>query len=240
MAIRSDTVYLHSINLDAAANGPQQCWTLLDEAERSRACRFRSLALRRQWTAARAGLRDILASYCECSPAEIRFASGEFGKPELSGHIAATGVQFNLSHTGNMAMVAVSRGAELGVDIELRKRIGDWARVARRCFSPIENNDLHAVDVGRRMEVFFDCWTRKEAIIKATGEGLYARLDAFDVSLTPGAPTEVVADRSREQKYIGWRLEAIDLGRQYVGAIASPASVDMEHRYCGEWRFGHA
>ena len=139
-----------------------------------------------------------------------------------------------------MAVVAVGCETEVGVDIEYKKPVREWAGVARRFFSPAENAELLALNEPRRMDAFFDCWTRKEAIIKATGEGLNARLDEFDVSLTPGAASLVIADYSDEQKYIGWRLKVIDLGQRFAGAVATPAHRDYEHCHHDVWEFEHA
>ena len=97
-----------------------------------------------------------------------------------------------------------------------------------------------AVEESLRLDAFFDCWTRKEAVIKATGEGLHARLVDFDVSLSPGAEVRVVADHSDEQKYIGWQLRSFDLEPGYTGALATAAWIDLEVIDHGDWRFEHA
>lgn len=240
MPNRSEFIHLHRIDLDAPHIAWGDCWSLLDDAEKSRASQFRSNALKRRWTVARAGLRSILASHCCCSPDIIEFTSGVFGKPELAGAIANTGVTFNLSHSGNMAVVVVAREIDLGIDIEFKKPVSDWASVARRFFSANENARLMNLEQFSRLDAFFDCWTRKEAVIKATGEGMSARLDEFEVSLTPGVTTDVIADISDEQKYIGWRLANVDLGRMFAGAVAARAHANPEYRDHGAWRFTNA
>lgn len=240
MPLRSDTVYLHSFDLDIDRNACSQSWNLLDDAERLRASRFRSRALRRKWAVARAALRSILAGYCDCSPHKIKFSKGAFGKPALAGECAKTGVTFNLSHSGDMAVIAVANDLQLGVDIELRKTVRDWVNIANRFFSASENSELMSFQKCRRTDAFFDCWTRKEAIIKATGEGLSARLRDFDVSLAPGSSSRVLADYSDEQKYIGWRLKNLDFGRRFSGAVATPVARDLRYRDQGNWSFEHA
>ena len=234
MPISSDTVHLHRLDLGRAPS--IDSWRLLDEAERSRACRFLSNEVRRQWTVARAGLRSILSTYCSCPAAELEFGQGCFGKPVLSGRASRSGITFNLSHSGRMAVVAVGIYADLGIDVERKKHIRDWAGIARRFFSSNENKALMAVEQSSRIDAFFDCWTRKEAIIKATGEGLHARLDEFDVSLSPGAMIRVIADYSDEQKYIGWQLRSFKLPPGYTGALATPDRNDVEMIDHGEWR----
>lgn len=233
----SQPIHLHNIDLDAPHSAWQDCCSLLDHLERSRAKRFRSHTMRRRWTVARAGLRGILASHCGCSTSNVEFATGEFGKPELSGAAAASGFRFNLSHSGNMAVVAVAPDFDVGIDIELKKPIRDWPGVAARFFAPKENVQLMALEEPRRIDAFFDCWTRKEALIKATGEGLSARLDEFEVSLSADANLGVVADHSDEQKYIGWRLENVNIGPHFAGAIAMPARVASRIIDHGGWQF---
>ena len=237
---RSELIHLHNIDLDAPGTPWSNCWRLLDREEKFRADRFRSLSLKRQWTTSRAGLRNILASYCGCSSSKIEFTTGEFGKPELSGEIKQTGIRFNISHSGHMAVVAVAHEIDIGIDIEYKKRIDDWSSVAERFFSPRENIQIRRLNQSRRIDAFYDCWTRKEALIKATGEGLSARLDEFEVSISSGLHIAVLADRSDEQKYIGWRLDNVNIGRDFAGAVATPvreASQILDH---GIWRFSNA
>ena len=234
MPISSDTVHLHRLDLGRAPSNDS--WRLLDDAERSRACRFLSNELRRQWTVARAGLRSILSTYCDYPAAQLEFGHGIFGKPVLSGRASRSGITFNLSHSGRMAVVAVGIYADLGIDVERKKHIRDWGGIARRFFSSSENEALMAVERSSRIDAFFDCWTRKEAVIKATGEGLHAKLDEFDVSLSPDAMIRVIADYSDEQKYIGWRLQSFKLATGYTGALATPDRNDFEMIDHGEWK----
>lgn len=237
---RSRFVHLHIVDLDVPCISWGRCWNLLDAGEKSRADRFRSDALSRRWAIARAGLRSALASHCECSPSKIEFADGEFGKPELKGRIAQTGIKFNLSHSGNMAVVAVAHEIDIGIDIEHKKRINDWSSVAGRFFSPRENNQIRRLDQSRRLDAFYDCWTRKEALIKATGEGLSAQLDEFEVSISSGSRIAVLADHSDEQKYIGWRLDKVNIGTGFAGAVATPVRETSRILDHGIWRFSNA
>ncbi len=240
MTACAGAVHLHKLELDASGSLSVDCWRILDGAERARARRFRSDELRRQWTASRAGLRSILSSYCDCSPTQLAFAYGPFGKPVVSGPASKAGITFNLSHSDRVAVVAVGFGAEVGVDVERKKPVRDWPGVARRFFSAREYAELMAVEEPLRLDAFFHCWTRKEAVIKATGEGLRARLDDFDVSLSPDAKVRVVADYSDEQKYVGWRLRSFELRPGYTGALATAAGTELDILDHGEWRFEHA
>lgn len=132
MPIHSNTVHLHRLDLDGPSVTALECWNLLDESERSRARRFRLNEVRGRWTVARAGLRSILSIYCDCSPTELEFGSGPFGKPFLSGSVSRAGVAFNLLHPGCIAVVAVGVDADVGIDVEFKKHIWDWPGVARR------------------------------------------------------------------------------------------------------------
>ena len=236
---RSKLVHLHNIDLDAPGIEWSKCWNLLDVEEKTRASRLRSSCLQRRWVNARAGLRSILASHCECPPSSIEFTSGKFGKPALAGRLAKTGVTFNLSHSGNRAIVAVASDFEVGIDIEVKKPIADWPGVAQRFFSRNENAELAGIHRSHRIDAFYNCWTRKEALIKATGEGLSARLDEFDVSVRPDADIDLLADYSIEQKYAGWQLESVDLCKGFAGAMAIPAQMDPDIRDHGSWGYSN-
>jgi 4'-phosphopantetheinyl transferase len=236
--IASNIVHLHRLDLDTSPAGAQEWRNLLDESERLRADRFRMSTVQRRWTVARAGLRSILSSYCGCHPAALEFSRGIFGKPVLAGRSSRSRISFNLSHSEAVAVIAVSVDADLGIDVERKKRIQDWQSVARRFFSARENAELMSLQESARLDAFYDVWTRKEAIIKATGEGLHARLDEFDVALSPGAMIRVVADYSDEQKYVGWRLHTFEPGSGYSGALATPAANKMEMIDHGAWKIG--
>jgi 4'-phosphopantetheinyl transferase len=237
--ITSNTVHLHTLNLDESRLTLLECWKLLSEAEQVRALRFRIETVKRRWIVAHAGLRSILSKYCGCTPAELEFERGAFGKPALAGPAAQVGITFNLSHSGMAAVVAVGMDTALGVDVELKKEIPDWPAVAGRFFSRDENAALQAAQESLRCDVFFRCWTRKEAVVKATGEGIGARLEDFDVSLSPAAGIPVIADRSKEQKYICWRLHSFEPWPGYIGALALPDRNSIAFVDCGEWLFEH-
>lgn len=121
------------------------------------------------------------------APAQIQFDSGAHGKPLLAGAAVGSGVHFNLSHSGAMGLVGWARGHEIGVDIEVWRSLHDEAALVHRFFSPAEIAAYEALPAARRTEGFFNCWTRKEAYIKAIGRGLGLPLDSFDVSIESGA-----------------------------------------------------
>jgi 4'-phosphopantetheinyl transferase len=153
----------------------------VDEAER--ASRFRCAPDRARFTAARGILRCILSSYVGCGPEELRFAYQPGGKPHLEQTGCTSGDwRFNLSHSGTTALYAITRGREVGVDIELIRRGILWESIATRFFSVGEVGKLQRWPAKERPKGFFTCWTRKEAYLKAAGVGLSVALDRFEVS----------------------------------------------------------
>ena len=161
--------------------------TLVDE-ERERARRFIFERDRDRYVAARGILRDLLGQYLRCAPRSIEFAYGPYGKPAITGAASRSGICFNLSHSHGLAVVAIGREQEVGIDVELIRAEFASEAIAKRYFSAKEIDELSRLPVELRTEGFFLCWTRKEAYIKAKGDGLQIPLDSFDVSLSPGRP----------------------------------------------------
>jgi 4'-phosphopantetheinyl transferase len=155
---------------------------LLDAGERARAERFVFERHRRRFTAARGLLRETLAAELGGDPAALRFEYGPRGKPRLAAG-SDDGLRFNVSHSGELLLIALARGAELGVDVEAVRPDIDHAAIARRFFSACEQAALLALPDPLRARGFFAIWTRKEAYVKLLGGGLSIPLDGFDVSL---------------------------------------------------------
>jgi len=197
----------------------QELWHALDQGERDRAEQFRFQRDRERFIVAHGLLRTILGGYLGVAPRQLSFCYGAHGKPALAPERGAA-LSFNLSHAHELALYAITRERAVGVDIEhMRPGIADIA-IAERFFSPHEVAALQALPNAERGLAFFTCWTRKEAYIKARGEGLSLPLDQFEVSLTPGAPAALldVADDQRERDR--WELQALDPGPGYVAALA--------------------
>jgi 4'-phosphopantetheinyl transferase len=189
-------------------------FALLDSEERQRAGRFRFESSRDAFIASHGWLRAVLGRYLNADPRSIEFTSGKRGKPALQG----TPLQFNLSHSGAMAACAVARSEEVGIDIEKIRPMSDLERVAQRFFHPEESRKLLALREEDRVPAFFRCWTRKEAYIKALGDGLFAPLDRFEVTLAPGEPVAFVHIDGRPGAE--WSLLGLDVGPDYTGAVA--------------------
>ena len=161
--------------------------TLADQ-EKARAARFVFERDRDRYVAARGILRDLLGQYLRCAPQSVEFVYGPHGKPALAGAALRPAICFNLSHSHGLAVVAIGREQEVGIDVELIRAEFASEAIAKRYFSAKEIDELSRLPAELRTEGFFLCWTRKEAYIKAKGNGLQIPLDSFDVSLSPGRP----------------------------------------------------
>ena len=209
---------------------------LLSEEERGRAARFVFAEHRTHFIVARGVLRQLLGSYLETPPEALRFAYGMHGKPELAGQHAQSGLRFNLSHSHRLALYAVTRGREVGIDVEHPRPGVDVERLARRFFAPQEIEGLLGMPPGRRWEGFYNCWTRKEAYLKARGEGITVALDSFAVSLRPGEPAALLRCAADSSEVARWRLQALLPGEEYVAALCA-AGNDWRLR-CWQWPDG--
>lgn len=208
--------------LTDASGAEAEHWRLLTEEERARADRFVFPKHRKRFIHGRGRLREILAAYAGVAPGELRFALSAYDKPSIANTLVAP-LHFNLSHSGDLAALGVSRESELGVDIE-------WIRllkedIAGTYFSASECAVLRALPETEQPRAFFECWSRKEAYIKASGEGLSIPLDSFDVSFGPGAaPRFLRIAEPQPQNVADWSLYAFEPEPDCMGAIAVKTS----------------
>lgn len=216
-----DAVHVWRVRLDPVGDLGDSL-DLLSEDERSRAGRLVLEHHRRRFVAAHAALRRILAGYTARAARTLEFARGPHGKPALAmaGAGSPPSLEFNLSHSGDLGLVAVARERPVGVDLERWKREMDHLALATRFFSPAERASLRAlVDRGDELVYgFFAAWTRKEAYLKARGEGVMRGLHHFDVTLAPEEPARVLADRL-DAAIERWRMRAIVPDPGYSAAI---------------------
>jgi 4'-phosphopantetheinyl transferase len=195
--------------------------SVLSAAERQRASRFASDRHRRRFVLARAGLRRLLGARVGERPESVDLVYGPHGKPELAPRLAHSDLRFNLSHSDDLAVYAFSVGREIGIDVEAIRVVHDADRIAARFFSHREYETYGALAAPDRPLAFFNCWTRKEAFVKALGEGVYHRLDSFDVSLAPGEPARILRVESMGGEECGWRLESFSPAAGFVGAVVT-------------------
>ncbi|MDP9360613.1 MAG: 4'-phosphopantetheinyl transferase superfamily protein [Acidobacteriota bacterium] len=186
----------------------------LNDDERSRAARFVFERHRRRYIVAHTALRSILGAYTGRAPEKIELDASGHGKPFLRGEE----LQFNLSHSHEMAVFALSQH-RVGIDIEHVRDLRDAHQIADRFFSPEEVAELRNAPRADALETFFRCWTRKEAFIKALGEGLSIPLRSFGVSLHRDEPALLRADDDPEARK-RWRIANVEVAAGYVGAVA--------------------
>ncbi len=193
-------------------------WLAADE--RQAVDRFRFAVDRTRYIVGHGLLRRLLGQCLGTAPDRLVFRNGPFGKPELVDSDDRRRLQFNLSHSGELVLVAVARGRSVGIDVEEIRSEVPAAAIAGRFFSPRENAALAALDEPRRRAGFYTCWTRKEAYIKARGEGLSLALDRFDVSVDPDAPARLLATRPDPAEARRWTLADLEVGRGHRAALA--------------------
>jgi 4'-phosphopantetheinyl transferase len=189
----------------------------LDAAERERANRFRFSGDRLLFVIAHGVLRQLLAGYTGCSRDAIRYRVGAFGKPSLE-HPATDSPFFNMSHSGEIVLVAISRSHDLGADVERWSDEVECELLARDFFSAAEQTAFLLLPEQQRRASFFACWSRKEAYIKATGVGISGGLDYFDVTVSAAEPGRLLADRARADAN-DWMMVDLDAGHGYAAAL---------------------
>jgi 4'-phosphopantetheinyl transferase len=205
------------LRLDASASVSWDLEKALSAEERARAERFVFPADRHRYVAAHALLREILAGYAGRFPSQMRFEHGPGGKPRL---VHAEHLRFNLSHSGNVGMVAVTFAREVGIDVEALRPIPDLDVLATKCFSAAERAQFASIPEPSRLEAFLEGWTRKEAFLKALGEGLLRPLDSFDVTLRPGDPPRILWAADDPGMAARYSLRSLRPAPGFVGALA--------------------
>jgi 4'-phosphopantetheinyl transferase len=197
---------------------------LLSLSEKQRAESFKFARDRDLFVAAHVALRSILSRYLRTPAAEIDFTAGPHGKPSLAsashGH-----VRFNLSHSGDLALVAVALGREVGIDLEFIKKEFAFDELAERFFTAREVAALRALPSRLQRRAFFKCWSSKEAFLKAKGTGLGGELDEVEILLERGEDVRIDA------AIPGWSLTEINPGRYYAAALASAGDPPKTHLY---------
>ena len=211
---------IHVWRVDLDNDWPVDLDQALAETDRTQAARFRFAVDRERFLAARASLRTILGRYLEFAPDALQFDLGAHGKPSLAKAQNSFDLNFNLTHSHELALIAITMGREIGVDVEFMRADFAGDEIAERFFSQAEITQLKSVTPESRLAAFFNCWTRKEAYIKARGEGLSFPLDQFDVSLEPGSRAALLGNRLDPAETSRWILKEISPAPNYAAAIA--------------------
>ncbi|NUM68443.1 4'-phosphopantetheinyl transferase superfamily protein [candidate division KSB1 bacterium] len=222
-ALHPHALHVWRISLDQPSSLRDSLQDALSADERERADRFVFAKDRERFVVARAALRDIISRYLHVAAGDIRFEYSEFGKPGLA-RLHQSNLQFNLSHSNGVALLALTLTRRLGIDVEFLRPVNDFEQIARRFFSANESATLFRLPAAQQPLAFFTCWTRKEAYIKAIGEGLSHPLEHFDVSLAPDQPAALLATRPH----------SLTAGAGYVAALAAEG---RDHQLsCWQWQ----
>jgi len=208
-----DEVHVWLAGLDHAAIGLDACAGCLSPTERERAARFKFAQDRKRYLISHAALRSILGVYLGMDPALIAFAAGPAGKPKLAPSLAGREIEFNLSHSGEVALVAVSRGKEIGIDVERIREDFEFEPIAQRFFTANEVAALRCLPGDLQREAFYRCWTAKEALLKAKGTGLSGALDEVHIEAAGGSIRTTPAQH-------GWTLGEVNPIPDYAAALA--------------------
>jgi 4'-phosphopantetheinyl transferase len=214
LELAENEIHVWRAHLDCGGTVLRKFEATLSSDEKDRANRFHFERDRNSFTAARGILRDLLGRYIAQDPGKIEFEYSPLGKPTLRAAPLDGPIRFNVSHSHGMALFAFASGRNVGVDIEQLRPDFGGDEIAQRYFAPQEVEELRALPVTLRPEGFFLCWTRKEAYVKARGEGLHIPLDSFHVSLTPGQP-----ERLHTADALLWTLRSLRPDSNYVGAL---------------------
>jgi 4'-phosphopantetheinyl transferase len=223
--LRPEELRVYLLDLQLLGERQDSLAAVLSFDEQQRSQRFIRRADRQRFIVVRGTLRRLLATLAGQAPQALQIAYGPQGKPCLAGQ--RNGDQplaFNVSHSGGMSVIAVSRDTAVGVDVEHIRPIPDALAIAQRFFSPSEVYELENVPRHDLDLAFLRCWTRKEAHIKALGAGLYHPLDSFAVCFSPEDRATVIAGRGSTQP---WTVVPLDVGTGYVSAISAPARTTL-------------
>lgn len=222
-------VHLWLLSLEVPPCGLTPVLALLDRAETQRYRSFAAPSHASRFAMARAMLRVLLGAYTRQTPETLCFDQGGAGKPRLAASLTDVNVDFNVSHSGNVAVVGITRGHRIGVDVEVVRTVPDHERIAHGNFAPAEYEQLMALAPERRLAGFFAGWTRKEAYVKAIGSGLSAPLDRFEVTLDPDAPAALSSIDGSAEAAAGWSLWGFESSDGvWVAAAADAAGLELQ------------
>lgn len=220
LTLAPDEIHVWSVRLDPPAEQVERLGRCLSPDEWDRANRFRFEKHRRQYVVGRGALRTLLAAYLGTRPELVKFTYGPRGKPFLAPPLDQGGLHFNLTNSDELALVGFVLGREIGVDVEYLRKMPDCEQISERFFSESERTVLRSIPFPAKEEAFFNCWTRKEAYLKAVGEGLAAPLDSFDVTLALDEPPRMLTLEGDPERAARWFFHHLRPAPDYIGAVA--------------------
>lgn len=231
LVLTTNDVHVWKASLERSPSELDGLRQILAPDEQKRADRFRFEKHRDRYIVGRGVLRTILGRYLDRDPSGLRFQYTRYGKPMLPAETEI--LSFNLSHSHDLALYAVTQGREIGIDLEFIRKNINLLGIAKRFFSPQEYSQLQALPKSSQLQAFFECWTRKEAFIKAKGEGFSLPLHRFDVSITPGKPAALLRTEWNPAEAALWSLKSLNPAPGYAAALA----VEGKHWILRNWVF---
>lgn len=213
-------VNLWAVRLDASGDHLARCLAWLSPEESARAARFHFDEHRRAFILAHGVLRALAGRFTAVSPSQVNFSYGPKGKPAIEDTTCS--LRFNMAHSGTLAVYAFTVSCQIGIDVEQIRPVPEMADIAARFFAPDEAAELMSLPEPERAQGFFNCWTRKEAYIKAVGDGLSLPLASFRVSLQPGVPARLLCLGGDARAAKSWTLHDFTPAPDCVGALAYP------------------
>jgi len=236
LQLSSGEIHIWMSDLDQPESEYGRLMQVLSTDERMRAGRFRFPKDQKRFIARHGMLRMLLGCYLGVKASEIRFTEGKNGKPEIVETFGKKMIHFNITHAEGVALFAFDRNNEIGTDLERIRDFPEMDHIADRFFSAGEKSFFRASPQSIRKEAFFTCWTRKEAFVKATGDGLSMSLEKLDIApvlAEGGVPLISEGTLGEEGEEAGWSIHTFQPVRDYVGALAMKGS-DVTPR-CFKW-----
>lgn len=233
LLLNENEVHVWRASLRREASKTLDLLQILSEDERRKAARFCLQEIREQFIVGRAILRGILGRYLQVDPERLQFNYGPYGKPAVAPEFGGEGISFNMSDSHGLAIYAVARRRQVGIDLERMRSDVPCERMAKRFFAETEFKALLALPADQRQEGFFNCWTRKEAYLKAIGKGLSFPLKNVVVSLAPCEPAAILSIQSDPEQARHWSLVALHPDPAYSAALAAEGR-ECQLRFC-QW-----
>ncbi len=211
-------VWRVKLNLDDFDMNVLKC--ILSDDEQNRANSYKFFQPRKLFILARVRLRQILSLYTDLLPERLVFSYSPQGKPNLVNSGGNGNITFNMSHSGEISVYAVSLNRNIGIDIEKPDKKVDFESLAKKYFSSGEYETIMELPEGEKQKAFYRCWTRKEAYIKGKGTGIAQLLDKVAVSCAPGEPAGLLSNRQEPEDVQKWSIEDLKEEAPYIGALA--------------------
>jgi 4'-phosphopantetheinyl transferase len=228
-SLGTSDVHVWAARLDLPSEALVRLAAMLSQDESERAARFRFDTHRDRFIAARGILRSLLGAYLRSPPGELRFEYGPNGKPALAATFVESGVSFNLAHSEELALIAVTRLGPIGVDVEQIRPVTEPDELVARFFSPRETALFQTLPTSQKSAAFFNLWTRKEAWLKATGEGIAHSLNRVEVTFLPREPARFLSLPEGPELKSDWALRELTPATGFVGAVTIP---DLQFSIC--------